>query len=338
MVVKAREDPRSHPRGVLSGQKGRRLKESLLGYLYISPATVILLAFHLLPVLYALYISLHKWKIVKSDFLGVGNYVKVLEDPHFWSSLKVTVFYVLGTVPATLVISLFLAYLLFQKVRGLSVYRTFFFLPYITSTVASSAVWVWIFNPRHGPLNQILELIGIPAQTWMLEPRGIFQILGEALGVSVPSWAAGPSLALVAIMVFVIWFYVGWDIVVFLAGLGRIPTELYDAAKIDGAGAWSLFRHITLPMLSPTIFFLTLMSMIGSFRAFSQIYVMTRAAGGQLGGPLRTTTTTSILMFDQFYSRVRFGYASAIAFVLFVIILLLTRIQQRVGRDIVFYQ
>ncbi|HUT15432.1 MAG TPA: sugar ABC transporter permease, partial [Anaerolineae bacterium] len=231
-----------------------------------------------------------------------------------------------------------LAYLLFQKVRGLSVYRTVFFLPYITSTVASSAVWVWIFNPRHGPLNQILELIGIPAQTWMLEPRGIFEILGEGLGVSVPSWAAGPSLALVAIMVFVIWFYVGWDIVVFLAGLGRIPTELYDAAKIDGAGAWSLFRHITLPLLSPTIFFLTLMAMIGSFRAFSQIYVMTRAAGGQLGGPLRTTTTTSILMFDYFYSRVRFGYASAIAFVLFIVILLLTRIQQRVSRDIVFYQ
>jgi len=338
MVVNARQYPRTHPGGTPSGRKGRRLKESLLGYLYISPATVILLAFHLLPVLYAFYISLHKWKIKKSAFLGLGNYAKVLDDPHFWRSLKVTVFYVIGTVPATLVISLFLAYLLFQKVRGLSVYRTFFFLPYITSTVASSAVWVWIFNPRHGPLNQILELVGIPAQRWMLEPRGIFAILGEGLGLSIPSWAAGPSLALVAIMVFVIWFYVGWDIGVFLAGLGNIPTELYDAAKIDGAGAWSLFRHITLPLLSPTIFFLTLMAMIGSFRAFSHIFVMTRAAGGQLGGPLRTTTTTSILMFDHFYSRVRFGYASAIAFVLFVVILLLTRIQQRVGRDIVFYQ
>jgi len=171
MVVNARQDPRSQSRGLLSGRKGRRLKESLLGYLYISPASVILLAFHLLPVLYALYISLHKWKIVKSDFLGLGNYAKVLEDPHFWRSLKVTVFYVLGTVPATLAISLFLAYLLFQKVRGLSVYRTIFFLPYITSTVASSAVWVWIFNPKHGPLNQILELVGIPTQTWMLEPE-----------------------------------------------------------------------------------------------------------------------------------------------------------------------
>ncbi len=325
-------------RGLFVGQRGRRLKENLLAYLYISPATVILLAFHLLPVLYAFYISLHKWKIVKGSFLGLANYSKALHDPAFWSSLKVTVFYVVGTVPLTLAISLLLAYLLFQKVRGLSSYRTIFFLPYITSTVASSAVWVWIFNPRHGPLNQILEAIGVAPQKWMLEPRGIFQILGEALGLNVPSWAAGPSQALVAIMVFVVWFYVGWDIVIFLAGLGNIPGELYDAAKIDGAGRWALFRHITLPLLSPTIFFLTLMSMIGSFRAFSHIYVMSRAAGGQLGGPLRTTTTTAILMFDHFYSRVRFGYASAIAFVLFIIILLFTVLQQRFGRGRVFYQ
>ena len=325
-------------RSLFAGRRGRRLKENLLGYLYISPATLILLAFHLLPVFYAFYISLHKWKITKGDFLGLGNYVRVLQDPAFRRSLQVTVFYVLGTVPLTLAISLLLAYLLFQKVRGQSMYRTIFFLPYITSTVASSAVWVWIFNPKHGPLNQILELLGIAPQKWMLEPRGIFRIVGEALGINVPSWAAGPSQALVAIMVFVIWFYVGWDTVIFLAGLGNIPSELYDAAKIDGAGRWALFRHITLPLLSPTIFFLTTMALIGSFRAFSHIYVMTRAAGGQLGGPLRTTTTTSILMFDHFYSRVRFGYAAAIAFVLFAIILILTILQQRSARGRVFYQ
>jgi len=331
-------EPRSSLSRLFSGHRGRRLKEQFLAYLYISPATVILLAFHLLPVIYAFYISLHKWKIKKGAFLGLGNYYKVLHDPAFWGSLKVTFFYVIGTVPLTLIFSLLLAYLLFQKVRGLSVYRTIFFLPYITSTVASSAVWVWIFNPRHGPLNQILEAIGLPPQRWMLEPRGIFQILADALGWHIPSWAAGPSQALVAIMVFVIWFYIGWDTVIFLAGLGNIPTELYDAAKIDGAGRWALFRYITLPLLSPTIFFLTLMSMIGSFRAFNHIYVMTTAAGGQLGGPLRTTTTTAILMFDYFYSRVRFGYASAIAFLLFGIILALTIIQQRFGRTRVFYQ
>jgi multiple sugar transport system permease protein len=325
-------------RSLLTGRQRRRLKEGLLGYLYISPATAILLAFHLLPVLYALYISLHKWKIVQGDYIGLQNYYQVLQESAFWQSLKVTVFYVLGTVPITLAISLLLAYLLFQNVRGRDIYRTLFFLPYITSTVASSAVWVWVFNPKHGPLNQMLEAIGIAPQKWMLEPRGIFQILGQAVGIDVPSWAAGPSQALVAIMVFVIWFYVGWDTVIFLAGLGNIPSELYDAARIDGAGRWALFRHITLPLLSPTIFFLTTMALIGSFQAFSHIFVMTRAAGGQLGGPLRTTTTTSILMFDRFYSRVRFGYASAIAFLLFVTILGLTLLQQRFGRERVFYQ
>ena len=338
MAEVAVQQSHSTPRGVFAGRRGRLLKENLLGYLYISPATLILLAFHLLPVFYAFYISLHKWKIVKGEFLGLDNYVKVLQDPAFSRSLQVTAFYVLGTVPLTLAISLLLAYLLFQKVRGQSFYRTMFFLPYITSTVASSAVWVWIFNPRHGPLNQILELLGIAPQKWMLEPRGIFRILTEAMGVEIPSWAAGPSQALVGIMVFVIWFYVGWDTVIFLAGLGNIPPELYDAAKIDGAGRWALFRHITLPLLSPTIFFLTTMAMIGSFQAFNHIFVMSRAAGGQLGGPLRTTTTTTILMFDYFYSRVRFGYASAIAFLLFAIILTLTIIQQRSSRERVFYQ
>jgi len=338
MAEVAVREGRSAFSSLFVGRRGRRLKENLLGYLYISPATLILLSFHLLPVFYAFYISLHKWKITKGAFIGLDNYIRVLQDPAFRRSLQVTFFYVLGTVPLTLAISLLLAYLLFQNVRGLSLYRTIFFLPYITSTVASSAVWVWIFNPKHGPLNQILELIGIAPQKWMLEPRGIFQILGQAVGVNVPSWAAGPSQALVAIMVFVIWFYVGWDTVIFLAGLGNIPSELYDAAKIDGAGRWALFRHITLPLLSPTIFFLTTMSMIGSFRAFNHIFVMTRAAGGQLGGPLRTTTTTSILMFDHFYSRVRFGYAAAIAFVLFAIILTLTVLQQRSARGRVFYQ
>jgi len=335
--VAAQDSPPGR-RGLLTGRQKRRLKEGLLGYLYISPATVILLAFHLLPVIYALYISLHRWKIVQGDYLGFANYQQVLDDPAFWRSLQVTIFYVLGTVPLTLAISLVLAYLLFQKVKGLDIYRTVFFLPYITSTVASSAVWVWIFNPRHGPLNQILEWIGIAPQRWMLEPRGIVQILGKAVGINVPSWAAGPSQALVAIMVFVIWFYIGWDTVIFLAGLGNIPSELYDAAKIDGAGRVALFRYITLPLLSPTILFLTTMALIGSFQAFNHIFVMTRAAGGQLGGPLRTTTTTAILTFDYFYSRVRFGYASAIAFVLFIIILTLTVIQQRLSRERVFYQ
>jgi len=320
-----------------SGPRRRYWKRSLLAYLYLLPAAIILAVFHFLPVLYALYISLHRWKIRKIAFVQFSNYVEALHDPRFWGSLKVTVFYVLGTVPLTLGISLLLAYLLFQKVRGLSFYRTSYFLPYITSTVAAATVWLWIFNPRHGPLNQILALVGFTPQRWMNEPRGIIRMLGSVLGLQVPTWAAGPSLALVAVIVVTIWHYVGFDVVIFLAGLGSIPTELYDAARIDGAGRWQLFRYITLPLLSPTTFFLLIISTIGAFQSFNIIYVMTAGSGAQLGGPLHTTTTTTIYLFDQFYNQINLGYASAIAFVLFAIILSLTIIQNKMFGERVHY-
>jgi len=324
-------------RGLFASWRGRRLKENLLGYLYILPATIVLTAFHFLPVGYAFYISLHKWKVKKVAFLGLANYSQALADSRFWKSLVVTVYYVIGTVPFTITLSLIIAYLLFQKIKGLSIYRTIYFLPYITSTVASAAVWLWIFNPRHGPLNQLLELVGLSPQRWLNEPRGIIKVVGGALGFTVPQWAEGPSLALVGIMVFAIWRYVGYDVVIFLAGLGNIPYQLYEAAKIDGAGRWQLFRRITLPLLSPTIFFLVVMSVIWSFRAFADIYIMTAASGQQLGGPLYTTTTATIYIFDQFYGRLNIGYASSMAFILFWITLVLTIIQNRFGERFVFY-
>jgi len=322
---------------LLKGKRGARIREAFVGYLYLLPATVIILAFHFLPVLYAFYISLHKWRVKKVAFIGFHNYAKALKDPLFWNSLKVTVFYVIGTVPVTLILALVIAYLLYQKIRGRPIYRTIYFLPYITSTVASSAVWLWIFNPRHGPLNQFLELLGLPPLRWLNEPKGILQLLGNAVGFQVPKGFEGPSLALVSIMVFVIWFYVGYDATIFLAGLSSIPIELYEAAIIDGAGRWQLFRHITLPLLSPTIFFLTLVATIGSFQAFNHIYVMTAGAGGALGGPLHTTTTTTIYIFDTFYNRINIGYATAIAFLLFWLILGLTILQYRIGERRVFY-
>jgi multiple sugar transport system permease protein len=233
--------------------------------------------------------------------------------------------------------SLFVAYLLFQKIRGLSIYRTVFFLPYIVSSVAAGAVFTWIFNPRFGPVNMILDAIGIGGQKWLLEPRGIFELAGMYFGVQLPAWAAGPSMALIAIMVFAIWQIMGFDIVVFLAGLGNIPNELYEAAKIDGASGRQLFRHITLPMLSPTTFFISVISIIGSFQAFNHIYVMTSSSGGQVGGPLGTTSTLTIYMFRQFWDNQNMGYGSALAFVLFGIILALTVFQNQVVEKRVHY-
>lgn len=314
------------------------LKKSFRAYLYLLPAALVLIVFRFIPVGYSFYISLHKWRVKKVAYIGFQNYSKALSDIRFWNSLKTTIFYVVGTVPITIIISLIIAYLLFQKIKGLSTYRTIFFLPYITSTVASAAVWLWIFNPGHGPLNQLLELLRLSPQKWMNEPRGVFKILFSSMGIPIPPWADGPSLALIAVMIFVIWHYVGYDATIFLAALGNIPSELYEAAKIDGANRWQLFRHITLPLLSPTTFFLVTVALIGSFQAFNHIYVMTSGSGAALGGPLRTTTTTTIYIFDRFYSAIKTGYASAIAFILFWIILGFTILQNYFGEKRVFYE
>ncbi len=325
------------PASGLTSRQRRYVRETLVAYAFLLPAGIIIFTFHLLPVFFALYISLHRWKIVQGPFLGLGNFTRVFGDSSFWKSLQVTVYYVLGTVPVTIVLSLVIAYLLFQKIRGLSVYRTVFFLPYIVSSVAAGAVFAWIFNPRYGPVNMVLDAIGLRGQKWLLEPSGLFELTAKAFGITLPAWAAGPSMALVAIMIFAIWQIMGFDIVVFLAGLGNIPGELYEAGRIDGASGWQLFRHITIPMLSPTTFFIMLISIIGSFQAFNHIYVMTTSAAAQLGGPLGTTTTLTIYMFKQFWDNQQMGYGSALAFVLFGIILGLTVLQNQVVEKRVHY-
>ncbi len=312
-----------------------RRGEAILGFIYILPATVILGAFHFWPMFYAVYISLHRWRVIKQGYVGLANYEWVLKNPKFWNALKVTVYYVVGTVPVQLTLALILAYILYQPIKGREVFRTIYFLPYITSTIASGAVFAWMFSPQEGPINRFLTKLGLPALRWLLEPRGVFTILGEYLHL--PWLKGGPSLALVTIMIFVIWFWVGYDATIFLAGLGSIPYELYEAAKIDGANRWQLFRYITIPLLSPTIFFLSLVAMIGSFKAFNHIFIMTDASSGTVGGPLDTTTTVTILFFKNFYETPTYGKAAAIAFVLFLIILVLSLLQNWLASKRVFY-
>jgi multiple sugar transport system permease protein len=206
-----------------------------------------------------------------------------------------------------------------------------FFLPYITSTVATAAVWSFIYSPDTGLLNGLLRLLHLPGQHWLTEPAGVFALIGQSLGVSVPGWAQGPPLALVSLIAFTTWVFVGYDIAIFLAGLGNIPGELYEAARVDGASGWTLFRHITLPLLSPTTFFLLIFTVIGTFKAFNHIWVMTE------GGPGDATTTTSVLIFQQLYQANRYGYSAALAFILFAVILLLTLVQnQLAGRRVVY--
>jgi len=272
--------------------------------------------------------------------LTIGAALLILEvpaivaqgDPDMWEGLKVTIFFSLGTVPVQLTIALFLSVLLFQKMKGSTIYRILFFLPYVTPAVASAAVFKELFSGRFAsPANTLLEFLRIEPQKWLGEPKGIFQLLGGGWGLEVPAWAAGPSLALVVIIVHSIWTYVGYNTVIYLAGLGNIPSELTDAASIDGANRWQVFRHVTFPLLSPTTYFLSLLAVIGTFKAFNTIWVLRDAAA------LGTTDPFSVVIFTEFFTKTRYGYASALAFVLFAIILSLTIVNNRIQGSRVFY-
>lgn len=253
-------------------------------------------------------------------------------DKDLWTGLKVTIFYSLGTVPFQLAFALVLSVLLFQEFWGSEFFRILYFLPYVTPTVASAAVFRQLFSNRYqAPLNQLLLGLGFDPLQWIREPKGVFFMLGESMGLTIPDWAAGPSLALVVIMIYSIWTYVGYDTVIYLAGLGNISAELVEAAEIDGAGKWQVFRYITFPLLSPTTYFLSLMAIIGTFKAFGHIWVMRQQEA------LGTVDTFSVVIFTEFFEKLRYGYASALAFVLFAIILSLTYINNKVQGSRVFY-
>jgi multiple sugar transport system permease protein len=253
-------------------------------------------------------------------------------DKDLWEGLKVTVFFSVGTVPFQLIISLFLSVLLFQNVRGSNAFRIIYFIPYVTPGIASAAVFQQMFSNRQSaPVNMLVKFLGLPPQQFLYEPRGVLTILGEMIGVNIPEWAAGPSLALAVIMLHSIWTYVGYDTVIYLAGLGNIPKELNDQAEVDGANRWQVFRHITFPLLSPTTYFLSLIAIIGTFKAFNTIWILRSNLA------LGTTDTFSVTIFIEFFEKLRYGYASALSFVLFAIILILTFINNKTQGSKVFY-
>ena len=273
-------------------------------------------------------------------------------DPDLWNGLKVTVYFSLGTVPVQLTIALFLSVLLFQKVRGASTFRVIYFLPYVTPALASATVFRLLFSDRQSaPVNRLLQGLGIGPQDWLREPDGILTMLSRTLGVEgypasiLPSWfhadltsllsnwLAGPSQALTVVIMLSIWTFVGYNVVIYLAGLGNIPAELTEAAEIDGASGWQVFRRITFPLLSPTTYFLSLIAVMGTFKAFNTIWLLRGSVGSGLG----TLNTISIVIFEEFFVKTRYGYASALAFVLFVVILGLTLANNRIQGSRVFY-
>jgi ABC-type sugar transport system permease subunit len=318
--------------------RARRRREALVAFACLAPSALILGAFGFLPILNALVLSFHQWRLVPEGFVGLANYRMALlgegEAEQFRQSLLVTLYYAAGTVPVTVVLGYLAAEFLHSRIRGLSFYRTLYFLPYVVSPVAAAAVWKWILNPNFGIATAAANRFGLELR-WLHEERGVVTLLGEALALHVPAWASGPSLALTCIIAAGVWHSVGFAVVVLLAGLAAIPRDVTEAAQLDGARGWSLVRQVKLPLLSPTLFFLLIVFSIRAFQTFTQIYVL---SVDNAGGPAGTTRNLTLYIVQSFHDnapRLGPGYGSAVAILLFLMILVLTLLQFRLlGRRV----
>lgn len=290
----------------LSRHSRRALADLPTASLFLLPAIVILGTFNFYPALYSLFLSLFQWNGLspEREFVGLGNYVRLLQSPEFWNSLKVTVFYAAGVTLVALALGLLVAVLLNQQIRGQAVYRVLYFLPVITPTVVSGVVWRYLFDPSQGVIN-----------------RGLTEV-----GISGPAWLADPSWAPISVIIVGVWKRVGFNMVVYLAALQSIPRTLYEAAEIDGANSWQAFRHITVPLLAPTTFFLTVTALIDAFQVFDLVYVMTA------GGPLGSTDVVGYYLYRYGFRYYQLGFASAIAYVMFALIFVVTVVQFRLTR------
>jgi len=302
-------------------------------YLYILPALIIVVAFRLVPIVLSFIVSFFDWSVNGvGDFIGFQNYAHLLKDPEFWQSLVNTFYLVVFIVPISLMLSLFFANLLksIDKLKGF--YRSLFFIPTVTSMVAISIVWKIIFNQQTGLMNMFLTKLGMAPLGWLAESRGIFQLMFEGIGISIPSALGGPSLALFSIIIMSIWKGLGYNTIIYLAGLQNIPAVYYEAADIDGASKIKQFFKLTLPLISPTTFYVIMMTTITTFQVFSQIYLMT---GPPVGGPLGTTKVIVYYLYEKGFGESNdLSYASAIALVLFAIIFSLTMFQKRLEKKV----
>ncbi|MCJ7736726.1 MAG: sugar ABC transporter permease [Anaerolineae bacterium] len=286
-------------------------RESLVGYLFASPWLVSLLIFTAYPVLAALYYGFTRYNVLQpAVWVGLDNYRQMLfEDQLFWKSLYNTVYYALFSVPPGLALALYLALLLNQKVPGISFFRSMFFLPSIVPVVAASVVWAWILNPEFGLINDMLGRLGLYRPPWLTSP----------------TWSK-PAFILMSL------WGIGQTTIIFLAGLQDVPVHLYEAAEIDGANGLRKFISVTIPLLTPTIFFNLVTGIIGAFQIFSQVYIISE------GGPLWSTLFYVYYLWRRAFQFFNMGYASALALVLFVIILGLTLVVLMTSNKWVYYE
>jgi multiple sugar transport system permease protein len=277
----------------------------LAGYLFILPSLLFLLVFVIYPILSAFYLSLHRYNLIEPPVWdGLNRYWLLLEDPRFFKALGNTFLFALMTVPVGTVISLLLAVLIDRQLHGMYFFRTAYYLPVVTSFVAVSFIWLWLYEPQFGVLNQVLEAVGLPTFAWLRDP----------------------STAMLSIAILSVWKNAGYNMIIFLAGLQGIPQYLYEAAEIDGASAAQRFRYITLPMLSPTTFFVFVVYFIGALQMFTQSWIMTQ------GGPLDSTLTVVYLIYQNGFEFLKMGSAAAMSVILFVFIAIVTYINTRIVR------
>jgi len=291
----------------------QRRREELMAYLLISPWIIGFLVFMLGPMLASLGLSFFETNMFSSSFVGLDNFELVfstdLTRSLFWKSLYNTAYYAVLSIPLTIGVGFIIALLLNQKIRGQSVYRVLYYLPSIIPSIAASMVWLYLFQADYGIVNWVLGLFGVDGPRWLLDTK-----TAKLVFVIMSVWGAGGNM------------------LVFLAGLQGIPTELYEAATIDGAGPWRRFTHVTLPMISPTLFFVLVTSIIGSFQVFGSVYVMTG------GGPANSTLMYVLHLYLVAFRQYRLGYASALAWIFFIILLALTLLVFRSSRAWVYYE
>lgn len=286
-----------------------------VGYLFVLPSFIHLLVFLLIPLVFSLYLSFTDWRQpnpASAPFIGLENYEFLFGDRRFWSAMRNTAYYTALFVPGGMIVSLLVALVMNQKLKGVYLFRTLFFMPVISSWVAVSIIWITLLDPQVGILNYVLTQLGLPPTNWL----------------------GNPDTAMIAIVIIAIWKGLGFQMVIWLAGLQAIPEELHEAAAIDGATRWQAFWKITLPLLAPTTFFLAITGVIGSFQVFSPIYVITN------GGPRGSTDVVVYHIYLRAFEAFDFGYAASQAWILFAVIFVATLIQvwyrRRQGEESLF--
>lgn len=277
-------------------------RRNFWGYLFILPNFLGFLVFMLVPILMSLYFSFTNYDVISTiEFIGLENYINLFQDEQFIVAILNTLWFTVLTVPVGVILSLLLAVLLNRQIRGISIFRTLVFIPVITSMVAVSLVWSMLYEENGGLLNTLLGYLHLPSVAWL----------------------TSTEMAMISIAIMSIWKGLGYNMTIFLAGLQGVPRDLYEAATIDGANAFQKFRKITVPMIGPTTYFVTLMALIGSLQVFDQVNIMTG------GGPVNATRTIAFHLYQYGFQFYKMGYACAAAYVLFILVFIVSLIQNR---------